>query len=70
MSKGKQILRNNAHTTTDNKENADDNGNIKGRKCEKCKQVSSLGFFRFLYLIGWMVTLWFIRSGWIFLFIQ
>ncbi|POG75884.1 hypothetical protein GLOIN_2v1769695 [Rhizophagus irregularis DAOM 181602=DAOM 197198] len=35
----KQILRNNAHTTTDNKENADDNGNIKGRKCEKCKQL-------------------------------
>ncbi|PKB92662.1 hypothetical protein RhiirA5_443857 [Rhizophagus irregularis] len=34
----KQILRNNAHTTTDNKENADDNGNIKGRKCGKCKQ--------------------------------
>jgi hypothetical protein len=37
-SKGKRILRNNAHTTTDNKENADNNGDIKGRKCGNCKQ--------------------------------
>ncbi|GET49821.1 hypothetical protein GLOIN_2v1874912 [Rhizophagus irregularis DAOM 181602=DAOM 197198] len=37
----KQILRDSTHTTTDNKENADDNGNTKGHeygKIVKCKQ--------------------------------